>query len=45
LLAVTAGIALTVAFVVEAGLVQPFTVTVTEYTPVAAVVAFGMVGF
>jgi hypothetical protein len=39
------GIALTVASVVDAGLVQPFSVTVTEYTPLAAVVALAMEGF
>jgi hypothetical protein len=45
LLALTDGIAFTVAIVVEAGLVHPFNVTVTEYTPVAAVVALVMDGF
>ena len=39
------GNAFTVAVVVPAALVQPFTVTVTEYVPVAAVVAAGMEGF
>ena len=39
------GIALTVADVVAALLVHPFTVTVTLYVPVAAVVAFVMLGF
>ena len=43
--AVTLGITLTLAVVVDAGLVHPFNVTVTEYTPVAAVVALGMDGF
>jgi hypothetical protein len=38
------GIALTVAVVVPAGLVQPLTVTVTEYIPVAAVVGLVMDG-
>jgi len=40
-----AGIALTVAVVVPAAEVQPATVTVTEYVPVASVVAAGIVGF
>jgi len=40
-----AGIALTVATVVPAADVQPATVTVTEYVPVAAVVAPTIVGF
>jgi len=40
-----AGAALTVATVVPARDVQPATVTVTEYVPVAAVVAAGIVGF
>ena len=40
-----AGIALTVAVVDPAGLVHPFTVIVTLYVPVAAVVAFVIVGF
>ena len=40
-----AGIALTVAVVVPARDVQPATVTVTEYVPVASVVAAGMDGF
>jgi hypothetical protein len=40
-----AGNALTVAEVVPALLVQPPTVTVTEYVPVAAVVAPAIVGF
>ena len=35
----------TVAEVVPAGEVQPFTVAVTLYVPVAAVVALGIVGF
>jgi len=35
----------TVAVVVPAGLVQPFTVAVTEYVPLAAVVAPVIVGF
>jgi hypothetical protein len=43
--AVTLGIALTVAVVVDAGLVHPFNVTVTEYNPVAAIVALVMDGF
>ena len=42
---VTTGTALTVAVVVDAGLAHPFNVTVTEYTPVAAVVALVMDGF
>ena len=41
----TDGTAFTVAVVVPAALVQPLTVTVTEYVPVAAVVAAGMEGF
>jgi hypothetical protein len=40
-----AGIALTTTFVVPAAEVQPFTVTVTEYVPASAVVAFVRVGF
>ena len=40
-----AGIALTTTFVVPAAEVQPFTVTVTEYVPASASVAFGRVGF
>ena len=40
-----AGIALTTTFVVPAAEVQPFTVTVTEYVPASAVVAFARVGF
>lgn len=40
-----AGIAFTVTTVVATGLLQPFTVTVTEYVPVAAVVAFTILGF
>src|SRR6478672_13433534 len=40
-----AGIALTRAFTVPAGLVHPFTVTVTEYVPDAAVVEEAIVGF
>ena len=40
-----AGIALTVAVVDPAALVHPFTVTVTLYVPVAAVVAFVIEGF
>jgi hypothetical protein len=43
--AVTLGMAFTVAVVVDAGLVHPFRVTVTEYTPEAAVVALAIVGF
>ena len=39
-----AGIALTTTFVVPAALVQPFTVTVTEYVPASASVAFDFVG-
>ena len=34
-----------VTLVVAMGLTQPFTVAVTEYTPLAAVVAFVIVGF
>src|SRR6476619_7744433 len=40
-----AGVALTTTFVVPAGEVQPFTVTVTEYVPASAVVALTRVGF
>ena len=40
-----AGVALTVAVVVPAADVQPETVTVTEYVPVAAVVALAIDGF
>jgi hypothetical protein len=40
-----AGIGLIVAAVVPAGLVHPRTVWVTEYVPLAAVVAAAMVGF
>src|ERR1044071_487484 len=40
-----AGIAFTTTFVVPAAEVQPFTVTVTEYVPASAVVAFARVGF
>src|SRR4029079_13316214 len=40
-----AGVALTTTLVVPAAEVQPFTVTVTEYVPAAAVVVFGRVGF
>jgi len=40
-----AGIALTVATVVPAAEVQPATVIVTEYVPVAAAVAAGIEGF
>ena len=40
-----AGIGFTVTVVVPAGLVHPFTVAVTEYTPDAAVVAEATVGF
>ena len=40
-----AGVAFTVTAAVPAALVQPFTVTVNEYVPVAAVVAAAMVGF
>jgi hypothetical protein len=39
-----AGIGLTTTFVVPAAEVQPFTVTVTEYVPASAVVAFVRVG-
>ena len=39
------GIGLTVTVVVPAAEVQPLTVTVTEYVPVAAVVALAIVGF
>jgi hypothetical protein len=42
--AVIVGIVLTVALVVPAALVQLFTVIVTELMPVAAVVAFAMLG-
>ena len=42
---VTTGTALTVAVVVDAALVHPFYVTVTDYVPVAAVVAFAIDGF
>src|SRR5207247_880686 len=40
-----AGLALTTTFVVPAAEVQPPTVTVTEYVPASAVVAFVRVGF
>jgi len=40
-----AGIGLTVTVTVPAGPVQPFTVAVTEYVPLAVVVAFAMEGF
>src|SRR6185369_4286046 len=40
-----AGVALTTTFVVPAADVHPFTVTVTEYVPASAVVAFARVGF
>ena len=40
-----AGIAFTVATVVPATEAHPLTVTVTEYVPLAAVVALGMLGF
>src|SRR5947207_13353402 len=40
-----AGIGLTVTFVVPAAEAQPLTVTVTEYVPASAVVAFERVGF
>ena len=40
-----AGVALTTTFVVPAAEVQPLTVTVTEYVPASAVVAFVRVGF
>ena len=40
-----AGTGLTVTEVVPAGLVHPFTVTVTEYVPLAATVAFAIEGF
>src|SRR5436190_19942519 len=40
-----AGIALTTTLVLPAALVQPFTVTVTEYVPASAVVALLRVGF
>ena len=39
------GVALTTTFVVPAAEVHPFTVTVTEYVPASAVVAFVRVGF
>jgi hypothetical protein len=39
------GFAFTVILTVPAELVQPFTVAVTEYVPVAAVVALVMEGF
>ena len=39
------GIGLTVTVVVPAAEVQPLTVTVTEYVPLAAVVALVIVGF
>src|SRR5438034_11630104 len=39
------GVALTTTFVVPAAEAQPFTVTVTEYVPASAVVAFARVGF
>jgi len=40
-----AGVALTTTLVVPAAEVQPVTVTVTEYVPASAVVAFVRVGF
>jgi hypothetical protein len=40
-----AGIGFTTTFVVPAGLVQPFTVTVTLYTPPIAVIALAIEGF
>src|SRR5204863_284846 len=40
-----AGVALTTTFVVPAAEVHPLTVTVTEYVPASAVVAFARVGF
>jgi hypothetical protein len=40
-----AGIVLTTTFVEPAADVQPLTVTVTEYVPASAVVAFVLVGF
>ena len=40
-----AGTGLTTTFVVPAAEVQPPTVTVTEYVPASAVVAFARVGF
>ena len=40
-----AGFALTVTFAVPAADVQPFTVTVTEYSPPIAVEALEIVGF
>src|SRR5436190_16128163 len=40
-----AGVALTTTFVVPAAEAQPLTVTVTEYVPASAVVAFERVGF
>ena len=40
-----AGIGLTTTFVEPAADVQPLTVTVTEYVPASAVVAFARVGF
>src|ERR1043165_355521 len=40
-----AGVALTTTFVEPAAEVQPLTVTVTEYVPASAVVAFARVGF
>lgn len=39
------GMGLTVTFVVPAKLVQPFTVAVTEYVPLAAVVTPAIEGF
>src|SRR5438034_2930822 len=40
-----AGVAFTTTFVVPAAEVQPLTVTVTEYVPASAVVAFAHAGF
>ena len=40
-----AGVALTTTFVLPAALMQPLTVTVTEYVPPSAVVALLRVGF
>src|SRR4029079_18896622 len=40
-----AGVAVTTTLVVPAAEVQPLTVTVTEYVPASAVVAFARVGF
>ena len=39
------GVPFTITVVLASGLIQPFTVARTAYTPVLAVVAFGIEGF